>query len=290
MFFFTALVVIGLIVEYWHVFLGLLTKRKVEAKHLQEVIGGILITIGVAGELIVQPLEYRVEQKLRSASHIIEAGLIKSSEASKAKAKEFERGIAASNHSAATARLDAAQANERAAVANAKTEGLKAAIEASESEQARLALTTEGLRKENLEAAERLETEKRERLKVEKYLAPRDIGEQYSFGQALSKFKGMTMILDSVSDAECRRLAETLEFSLVGIAQWKLLDHPPMDESRIPGGVVIEYRPNFFEQEGDAKRKRPGPWQICLMRETYLRKPSRFHQSRNPTSSMSPLG
>lgn len=250
LFFFTSLVVIGLIIEYGHVFWGLLTRRKLEAKHWQEVLGGVLITAGVAGELFVQPLEKGIEQKLRSANHLIEASLIKSAEEAKAKAKDLEHGIAASNRSAAAARLDAARADERAAVANAKAEGLRAAVAASKIEQARLVLTTEGLRKENLKAAERLEAEKRERLNAEKHLAPRDVGEQYSFGQALGKFEGMRVILDVVTDAECRRLADMLETVMV-LAQWKFVNHPPMDEGMIPGGVVIEYRPNFFGNKED---------------------------------------
>jgi len=226
-------------------------KDRLRQKRISKVSTLILIA-GLAVELLaIWRINDSTGTQIASIEH--------ESESAKAEAKRFERDIATSRraaaeagHRAANARLDAAKANERAAVANAKAESLKAEIATSKREQARLALTTEGLRKENIEAAERLETEKRERLKAEKYLAPRDIGEQYSFGQALSKFKGLQVMLDSVTDAESRRLAETLEFSLVGSAQWKFLAHPPMDESRIPGGVVIEYRPNFFEQEGDA--------------------------------------
>jgi hypothetical protein len=76
----TALVVIGLVIEYWHdvqEFWVRLTwpMASFPWDKFTALVGGILVTIGVAGELFVTYKASRVETKLRDNSHKIEAFL-----------------------------------------------------------------------------------------------------------------------------------------------------------------------------------------------------------------------
>ena len=62
---FTALVVIGLIVEYAHDLWKLFAERPFNTKLLITITGGILITVGVAGEMFIQFKASHVETDLR---------------------------------------------------------------------------------------------------------------------------------------------------------------------------------------------------------------------------------
>jgi hypothetical protein len=77
----TVLVVIGLIIEYWHPlkdFIEALHKRPpFPWKESMEIVGGVLVTIGVAGELWFQSRASNLETLIRSDSHQIEAFLKK---------------------------------------------------------------------------------------------------------------------------------------------------------------------------------------------------------------------
>ncbi len=96
--FMTALVVLGLVIEYWHELPEAITalRRAWSWKPLCIVVGGILITVGVAGELVVQRIASDKETALRKANDKIFTGL---------------------NIEAAQARRDASAASERAAAA-----------------------------------------------------------------------------------------------------------------------------------------------------------------------------
>lgn len=65
----TLVVVIGLVVEYFPNIRGLLAERPINRKLLVEIIGGALITIGVAGELGVQFFQSNAETSLRTSNH-----------------------------------------------------------------------------------------------------------------------------------------------------------------------------------------------------------------------------
>src|SRR5262245_55332600 len=66
----TALVVLGLVLEYWHEIPEAIAKLKQawSWKSFLVVAGGILITVGVAGELAVQFYASRKETKLRETN------------------------------------------------------------------------------------------------------------------------------------------------------------------------------------------------------------------------------
>src|SRR5216683_6112396 len=83
--FWTAIVVIGLFLEYREEFTRLIRARVdwstlsrywwIDWKRAQSVIGGILVTLGVAGELYVQITAARVEHDLRASNDLTIAQL-----------------------------------------------------------------------------------------------------------------------------------------------------------------------------------------------------------------------
>src|SRR5258708_17753580 len=102
--FWTTLVVLGLIVEYADDLKELLIKRPFNWKLFRTIVGGLLITGGVAGELFVQFKESKLSTDLRSANHEVVALLNdhaaqagKDAESAKAAAKGFESSIADSS-------------------------------------------------------------------------------------------------------------------------------------------------------------------------------------------------
>lgn len=72
----TFLVVVGLVLEYWHPFAELCEAYRKRPpfpwKKLLEIVGGVLVVIGVAGELIAQFYAARIETRIRTNSHQIE--------------------------------------------------------------------------------------------------------------------------------------------------------------------------------------------------------------------------
>lgn len=162
----TALVVVGLLLEYWHEIPESAaafkrswqsTLRRLAWKPLLIVGGALLITLGVAGELTIQFIASGKETSLRKANDSTFAGLRK--EASDA----FER---------------ASKADERASKADERST-------ANEKEAARLGRLAE---KEHLE-----------RVKLEAMVAPRSlsIDQQKLIKTALSGFRGHNVLLTS---------------------------------------------------------------------------------------------
>ncbi|SRR6266478_2054883 len=157
--FMTALVVLGLVIEYWHELPEAITalRRAWSWKPLCIVVGGILITVGVAGELVVQRIASDKETALRKANDKIFTGL---------------------NIEAAQARRDASAASERASKADER---------ASKNEK-------EAAQLRNMAEAERLE-----RIKLEAIVAPRSLSldQQAQIAAACSGFRGHRVLLTS---------------------------------------------------------------------------------------------
>jgi hypothetical protein len=181
----TLAVVIGLVIEYWFPLRELLRafrERPFPWKLLLEMVGGILVTVGVAGELGFQSRASKVETTLRSDSHQIEGILNKQAadaqgEAAEARkeAEGFQSQIADSNARAKTAEAVVASAN--AASRDAVTKVATA--------DARIAEAKKG-------AAEANETAERERLEREQLaqlLSPRTltIDQQKKIGAACNR-------------------------------------------------------------------------------------------------------
>jgi len=74
------IVVVGLAVEYFPDIKKLLTERPVDRMLLIEMVGGALVTVGVAGELGVQFFQSNAETSLRDANHRYVALLEKETE------------------------------------------------------------------------------------------------------------------------------------------------------------------------------------------------------------------
>lgn len=94
----TALVVIGLVIEYWHEIPEAINEvrevRKVLWQPACVILGAILITVGVAGELAVQFFASRKQGDLRTTNHQIEGLLTAQAAAARQKASEAdERAI-----------------------------------------------------------------------------------------------------------------------------------------------------------------------------------------------------
>jgi hypothetical protein len=140
----TILVVIGLVIEYWHEIPESIHALKESKKWLWKpvcvILGGILITLGVAGELVVQFIASEKETELRKDNDSVFSGL---------------------NTEAANARLDAGKAIERAG--KAVEDAGKANERASKNE------------KEAATLRKRAEDEAAARIKLQTQLSWRDL-------------------------------------------------------------------------------------------------------------------
>jgi hypothetical protein len=92
----TLLVVVGLVLEYWHDIPEALAKLRNgwDTKSVLVIVGGILITMGVAGELAVQFFASRKETKLRRANDEMIGILNKQAADAKERTKQLELQIA----------------------------------------------------------------------------------------------------------------------------------------------------------------------------------------------------
>ncbi|OFV95545.1 MAG: hypothetical protein A3H28_05815 [Acidobacteria bacterium RIFCSPLOWO2_02_FULL_61_28] len=131
--FWTAIVVIGLLIEYVPEFIERL--KEIDKRSLHTKIGGILITVGVAGELFVGVIASSKETNLRNVTDSITASLNQEAAGARKEAAEAiersakaESNLAQANALAANAlkaaqgfQLEIAQANERAANAEKET-------------------------------------------------------------------------------------------------------------------------------------------------------------------------
>lgn len=179
----------------------------------REVSGNVLVTIGVFAEVSIGVFIARSAKRAE-----ILAGT--------AIAEANERAGEA-NRAAGVAEAEAGRANQRAAELEDR---------AAESRN-----ETEGLRKANIEAGEKLESERRERLALEAALSPRDIGDQMAFARALGAAPKVRAVIDVIADAESRRLQGVLGFALRQ-AGWTINAHFPVPiGSALSDGIVIVY-------------------------------------------------
>ena len=213
--FFTALVVIGLILEYWKDVTGIF--RSFEWPKLRAVIGGILVTVGGAGELFIGFRASTVETKLRSANAETFASLNKEAgEARKtaadisAKYKDVDLAIAAANARAdeATARVKGAEA--QIASANAASRDAVAKVSTA---QARIAEAEARA----AEARSMAEQERLERVRLEAQIAPRRLTapQVEEIARAVQRFSGRNVSVVSYSlDLEAAVLGQLIEAAL----------------------------------------------------------------------------
>jgi hypothetical protein len=110
----TGCVVLGLAIEYRPLIVEALTTRPFRPAMLIHLAGGLLVTAGVAGELLVGCRAASTQAELRSANANVVAELNREAEVAKATAeqarttsKELEQRIAAANERASEANLSA---------------------------------------------------------------------------------------------------------------------------------------------------------------------------------------
>lgn len=113
---FTAVVVIGLAIEYNHSFV--LFVRTYDWNILRESLGGLLVTVGVAGELFIEFRAHRRETLLRNINAEIEHEAEERLKAADERIADAQRHANEANERAANAELRAAEATKGAAEAN----------------------------------------------------------------------------------------------------------------------------------------------------------------------------
>src|SRR5271165_1479772 len=208
----TFLVVIGLILEYWHEVRDLLTERPFKWKQLMKFSGAILVIAGVAGELFVGYKASRVETNLRAANGKEIAELTK--QAGNAKTSADKSADAADR-----ATTSAQQANDQARIAQERA--AEVGRQAAELRRKTLELAKSLEDSQNAELAERKTV-----AELENSLAPRRLGFQIGPGNKssfdeLKPFAGTQVIIEVLTDAEARRAAQEVG-NVLGAAQWKI--------------------------------------------------------------------
>src|SRR5689334_11710023 len=108
----TALVVIGLILEYGFEVKHFIRERPLTWKRFLPILGGILITAGVAGELWIGIRSSKVAEDLRATNHKLIAGL-------NARAEEARRQTETARRDTAALQIEVARAHESASNAKA---------------------------------------------------------------------------------------------------------------------------------------------------------------------------
>jgi hypothetical protein len=107
----TAIVVIGLAIEYVPNIKRRFEKRPFDWSELHELLGGVLITLGVLGELLIGVRINRTENRLRIANDVNVSRLNDEAGKARERAAQLER-------EAAAIRKQASDADDRAATAN----------------------------------------------------------------------------------------------------------------------------------------------------------------------------
>jgi len=233
----TLLVVIGLVVEYGHDVKELFTARPYNRKLAQTVIGGILITVGVTGELVIQFMASRVETDLRSKSHQIEAQLNK--EAGEAR----ENAANAVDH-ASKAEVNLAEANERAANALRSAETARKDAEAFRLDIAKANERAANAEREAARLNKVAEDERLARLKIEEKMAPRHLtpDQQRAIAAKLRRFAGQRIDLFVHSgDTEIEGIANDIFAALGNGAGWVISSVFERPDRTIPG-ILVEIR------------------------------------------------
>jgi hypothetical protein len=200
-----------------------------ERKNWHTLIGGVLITAGVAGELVVGIKLSEVETRLRTTTHKIEAHLNK------------EAGDA--RKSAGNAIISAGEANERAGKANERAvRAEKSLAEANE----RSAQANERAANAEREAArlnKSAEEERLARLMIEERLKPRRLSQEQrdAIRVMVSAFSGTDVRLTTVvSDSDGAQFAKDF-LDVLSEAGWHVgsidagVFTPPL-----PVGVIIQ--------------------------------------------------
>jgi len=215
----TLLVVLGLILEYWHDVIELIALIKNRPpfpwRKLQAMIGGVLVTVGVAGELALQFHASRIETGIRFQSHQIEAILSKGAaeankEAGLARAEAAASNLTATGFESKIADSDARAKAAEAQVASAKAASLDAVarVAAAEARSVEASAKAEAFRRDIAianESAAKAEARAAEAsLELARFKAPRTLSpsQQASIGGRLRKLGSQRVDVILIGDAQ----------------------------------------------------------------------------------------
>jgi len=204
----TAVVVFGLVIEYWHDAKEFWTivhwpMAAFPLDKFKTLLGGILVTLGVAGELLFTYKASRVETDLRNNSHRIEALLTRQS---------------------GDAKDSAQKAQDSATIAEDKADAVGKQYD-------------DLLKKYN--AAERaLEVERRKRLALAASLLPRKFADQSGAIARLKDIPPREAVFEFPDEREPRKTAEQINFVLANL-HWTTWRRRTDKESEIPDGITV---------------------------------------------------
>ena len=194
--FFTLLVVLGLIFEYWNEIGDLLNKRPFKWQHFLALVGAIFVTVGVAGELITEFEASRTETSLRQASSGIVLAL--------------DTLVGNAQHSANNAANAAGRANSEADSAKVKADEIGAEARLLRKQGTKLAKEDLSMESRLTNADEALEAEKKKRLKLAASLMPRKVFDQSGIIAELRRLPPHRVIFVYPDESEPRHLAEQI--------------------------------------------------------------------------------
>ncbi len=137
-----------------------------------------------------------------------------------------EEKIADANAIGASAKADAAKAQEEIAKAHVKTEELK---------------------RNNLVLESKVEKERSSRIELEQAVSPR-IMEQHNSSEALKVLTGVTAIITNIPDLESQKMAGQLATTL-NMAGWKIQFSPYNPKDIYSDGVIIESNAGTLPKE-----------------------------------------
>jgi hypothetical protein len=136
----------------------------------------------------------------------------------------------------------AGEANERAGVANKEAGNANKEAGKANERAAQLEVDAGNLKKQNLETEARLEQERKTRLELEQFIAPREIGisvvgKETSI-DSLKNLAGTRVMIDCIDEGEPRRAAGMLAFVL-NSAGFNIVDVRPFIGGNVEDGVTI---------------------------------------------------
>ncbi|HXJ93288.1 MAG TPA: hypothetical protein VMT20_10460 [Terriglobia bacterium] len=205
--FFTAVVVVGLVVEYNVDFREFFTGRpRDRRKHWPVVVGGIMVILGVSGELVCTFWSFKVESDMRITSSKIENVL--------------KAEISLTGRSAVDAAVAAGIANVAAQQANAEAGSAKS-VAGNARDSAKQAIQDAGTAKQGAQnVLAQAKSLGQELTDSEKAARPRRL-EQQKFAASLKPIKPFPVSVEAIPDFEAIRTAAFISAGL-GMAGWKV--------------------------------------------------------------------
>ena len=221
----TIVVVIGLVVEYWHPLLEFFTAfRKnplFSPKKFMESVGGVLVILGVVGEVLFQLSASNKDMLIRSERHQIEGLLNATASSADVRSKQLEASNKRLGIELTAAKTDLASKQGKLGRILEK-ERQKTAREQRLNIEAQHALLDDlaSEKKFSADAAVKLEEEKAKRVELAVSLLPRDFWNQSGAMTSLMGLPSTTVRFEFILENEPRETAEQIAWVLQEL-HWK---------------------------------------------------------------------